>query len=171
MNRCTLTEINTLPRDSFIRVLGRVFENSQWVAGATWSKRPFANLDDLHQALCESVTAAGMEKQLALIRAYPDLVGRLALGGGLSKESMREQNSAGLDRLTPEEIETFQGNNAAYRHKFGFPFVICARSNSKESIIESFEARLKNSREQEFRTALEELFKIARFRLADIFSP
>jgi 2-oxo-4-hydroxy-4-carboxy-5-ureidoimidazoline decarboxylase len=95
-------------------------------------------------------------------------VGRLALIGWLTSESAQEQASAGLDRLTPEEIELFQKNNAAYRERFGFPFVICARLNKKVDILAGFERRLKNSRTQEIKTALEEIGKIAYLRLKDI---
>jgi len=108
-----------------------------------------------------------MDKQLALIRAHPDLVGRAALAGTLTAASNQEQASAGLNQLTPEEIATFQEYNAAYQNKFGFPFVICARLNRKEAILAGFERRLPQARDQEIATALAEIYKIAGFRLAD----
>jgi len=114
------------------------------------------------------VKNSGEEKQLALIRAHPDLVGRLALSGQLTRESTGEQVSAGLDRLSPEEIALFQKNNAGYKDRFGFPFIICARLNKKEAILRGFEARLKNSREKEISMALAEIFKIAELRLRDL---
>lgn len=122
----------------------------------------------LHAALCAAVRAAGEERQLALIRAHPDLVGRLALAGQLTRESTHEQASAGLDRLTAEEVALFQQSNAAYQARFGFPFVICARLNKKEAILAGFQARLQNSPEQEVAAALEEIFKIAELRLGDL---
>ena len=134
----------------------------------TWSRRPFASVEELLQALCQSVAEAGAEKQLELIRAHPDLVGRLALAGQLTSESRNEQAIAGLTELSPEEIESFGRNNAAYKEKFGFPFVICARLNKKEAILNGFEIRLENSREDEVATALEEIFKIAELRLRDL---
>ncbi len=164
----TLVEINALSRDEFVRTIGPVFEHSPWIAEATWPKRPFAGREQLHAALCETVRSAGADRQLALISAHPDLVGRLALTGGLTKESAREQARAGLDALAPEEIELFQKNNAAYQAKFGFPFVICARLNRKEAILKGFKSRLKNSREQEIQAALTEIFKIAELRLRDL---
>jgi OHCU decarboxylase len=109
-----------------------------------------------------------LEQQLALIRAHPDLVGRAALAGTLTRESNGEQASAGLNVLSPTEIELFQKQNAAYRAKFSFPFVICARLNKKEAILAGFEQRLKNSSMQEVQTALEEIFKIAELRLRDL---
>lgn len=164
----TLGQLNSISRDEFVRIVGPLFEHSPWIAEATWSKRPFASVEALHAALCETVRGAGEEKQLALIRAHPDLVGKLALAGQLTKESTSEQASAGLDKLSPEEVELFQRNNAAYKAKFGFPFIICARLNKKEAILNGFKARLRNSREQEIATALTEIFKIAELRLRDL---
>src|SRR5258708_1332399 len=118
--QCTIAGLSWLNRGDFVRIIGPVFEHSPWIAEAAWAKRPFADLETLHRALCEVVESAGMERQLALIRAHPDLVGRAALAGALTAASTSEQASAGLDRLTPEEIATFQRCNAAYREKFGF---------------------------------------------------
>jgi OHCU decarboxylase len=168
MRKHAITEINLLPREEFVQVVGPVFENSLWITAMTWSKKPFKCLEHLHRMLCETVSNSGSEKQLALIRAHPDLAGRLALAGELAKESADEQASAGLDRLAPEEVKLFQKNNAAYKSKFGFPFVICARLNKKEAIFTGFERRLNNSIEQEIKTALEEIFKIAELRLRDL---
>ena len=170
MNLRTVTEINSLARDEFVRIIGLVFEQSPWVAEAAWAKRPFASREALHAALCETVAGAGAEKQLGLIRSHPDLAGRLAPAGTLTAESAGEQAGAGLDRLTPEETELFRKNNAAYRAKFDFPFVICARLNRKEAILNGFRTRLPNSREQEIQTALREIFKIAELRLNDLIS-
>ena len=164
----TLTELNSLSRDEFIRIVGPAFEHSPWIAEETWPKRPFASVEQLHKALTETVRNAGEAQQLALIRAHPDLVGRAALAGTLTRESTGEQASAGLGKLTPEEIETFQKSNKAYRDKFGFPFVICARLNKKEAILNGFKVRLNNSREQEIKAAMEEIFKIAELRLRDL---
>lgn len=171
MPALSLTQLNSFSCEEFIRVVGPVFEHSPWIAEATWPKRPFASVEALHAALCETVRGAGEEKQLALIRAHPDLVGKLALAGQLTKESTGEQASAGLDRLTSQEVELFQTNNAAYKEKFGFPFVICARLNKKDAILNGFKVRLQNSREQEIQAALGEIFKIAELRLRDLTQP
>src|SRR5690242_11609468 len=96
----SLAQLNSLPHEEFVRVVGPVFEHSPWIADVTWPKRPFASLEALHRALSATVQSAGEEKQLALIRAHPDLVGRLALAGQLTKESTNEQASAGLDTLS-----------------------------------------------------------------------
>jgi OHCU decarboxylase len=166
----SLLQLNSLARDEFVRVIGPVFEHSPWIAQETWAKRPFTSAEKLNAQLCEAVNIAGQEKQLALIRAHPDLVGRAALAGTLTRESTGEQASAGLNQLSPDEITLFQKQNDAYKNKFNFPFVICARLNKKEAILAGFERRLKNSREQEIKTALEEIFKIAELRLRDLIT-
>ncbi len=163
--------INSLDEDTFVEKLGFVFEGSPWIAAEAWHARPFASIEELHGVLCRAMYAAPLDAQLALIRAHPDLVGRAALAGTLTAESTREQASAGLDRLTPGEIDTFNRQNQAYREKFGFPFVICARENKKESILAGFETRLRHSREEEIQTALGEIAKIARLRLLDTVAP
>jgi 2-oxo-4-hydroxy-4-carboxy-5-ureidoimidazoline decarboxylase len=166
----TISQLNQLGQAAFIRVVGPVFEHSPWIAAAAWLEKPFASLAQLHNVLCKIVRNSGEEIRLALIRSHPDLVGRAALAGTLTRESNSEQAGAGLNRLSPEEIDSFQKQNAAYKNKFGFPFVICARLNKKDTILAGFEHRLKNSREQEIKTALEEIFKIAELRLRDLIS-
>jgi OHCU decarboxylase len=146
-----------------------VFEHSPWIAEATWAQRPFTSIDQLHGVLCQTVRESSESEKLALIRAHPDLVGRAALAGTLTRESTGEQASAGLNKLAVEEIAAFQKYNAAYREKFGFPFVICARLNKKEAILAGFAARLHNSPQQEVAAALAEIFKIAELRLRDLF--
>jgi OHCU decarboxylase len=164
----SLATLNNLARDGFTAVIGPVFEHSPWIAEGTWAKRPFASVEQLHQELCAVANDSGEAKQLALIRAHPDLVGRAALAGTLTRESTGEQASAGLNDLSPDEVALFQKNNSAYQEKFGFPFVICARLNKKAAILAGFERRLQNSRTQEIQAALAEIFKIAELRLRDL---
>jgi OHCU decarboxylase len=166
----TLTDLNSLPVEEFTRIVGPVFEHSPWIAETAWLSRPFANVELLHGALCQLARDANERQKLALIRAHPDLVGRAALAGTLTRESTGEQTSAGLNQLTTEEIATFQKYNAAYREKFGFPFVICARRNNQEAILAGFEQRLHNSSEQEVAAALDEICKIAELRLRDLIT-
>lgn len=165
-----LSLINQLDQAEFTRVVGPVFEHSPWIAEKTWLKHPFPGVKELHHALCETVMKAAPGRQIDLIRAHPDLVGRAALSGTLTRESTGEQASAGLNKLSPQEMALFQKQNAAYRERFDFPFVICARLNKKEAILADFEKRLQNAREQEIQIALEEIFKIAEFRLRDLIS-
>lgn len=161
----TLDSLNSVNRDGFVAVLGHLFEHSPWVAEETWPRRPFRDPTHLHRELCATMRAASRERQRALIRAHPDLAGRLAQQQQLTAESTREQASAGLAALTPDELATFQDLNAAYRARFGFPFIICARLNAKDAILTAMRARLDHTAEQEFQTALDEIEKIARLRL------
>lgn len=165
-----LSQLNQLNRAEFVGIVGSVFEHSPWIAETAWLMRPFANVKELYRILCKTVQDTDRERQLALIRAHPDLVGHAALAGTLTRESTNEQAGAGLNKLSTEEIALFQKHNVAYRERFGFPFIICARLNKKEAILIGFEKRLKNSREREIQIALEEIFKIAEFRLRDLIS-
>lgn len=167
VRRPTLQMINSSSEAYFVDVAGRFFEQSPQYAQLAWTRRPFASLGDLHEKLCHAVAESGTEAQLALVRAHPDLVGKLARQGRLTRESTSEQSAAGLDALTSDEIAAFERYNGEYRNKFGFPFVICARENRKEAIFAAFPKRLANDRETELATALTEIYKIARLRLID----
>jgi len=162
-----LAAVNTLDQAGFVAALGFLFEGSPWVAAETWPARPFASLKQLHQALCATMWGATVERKVALIQAHPDLAGKAAIAGALTAESTREQTSAGLDRLSPEEFATFTRLNQSYRDTFGFPFVVCVREHTRDSILASFAERLRNARDQEIATALGEIAKIARLRLLD----
>jgi 2-oxo-4-hydroxy-4-carboxy-5-ureidoimidazoline decarboxylase len=168
--KLSINRINELEHQAFVETFGLLFEGSPWIASQAWHARPFASIGDLHEKLCAVTYGATREQQLALIRAHPDLVGRAALASTLTPQSTGEQAAAGLDRLSPGEIAEFNRLNAAYRDKFGFPFVICARENKKESILSGFATRLHNTQEEEIATALNEIAKIARLRLLDIDS-
>lgn len=162
----TLAELHSLSRDAFIEKVGPVFEHSPWIAERTAG--PFASADDLHAKLVATVEAAGEDEKFSLIRAHPDLVGRLAREGKLTRESTTEQAAAGLAHLSADEVERFERYNASYRERFGFPFVICARENKKDAILAAFPVRLQNTPQQEIRAALNEIYKIARLRLRDL---
>ena len=164
----TLEKINQASRVEFTAVVGHLFEHSPWVAEETWARRPFRDAVQLHAELCATMRGATVERQLALIRAHPDLAGRLALAGELTTESTREQASAGLNRMSAEELGRFQALNAAYRERFGFPFVICARLNAREAILAAMKARMANSPTEEHAAALGEIEKIAWLRLGDV---
>lgn len=157
-----------MPRAAFVASLGHLFEHSPWVAEETWTGRPFATPEALHAALCATMQGASRHRQLALIRAHPDLAGRLAQQRKLTAESTREQASAGLDQLSQVELAEFTRLNDAYRAKFGFPFIICARLNAREAILAAMKARGGNSAEAEFAAALAEIEKIAWLRLQDV---
>ncbi len=167
IRRPTASSLSAGSRDAFVGICGGFFEHSPWVAERAWESRPFASVADLHGKMCAAVREAGAEAQLALIRAHPDLVGRLAKEGRLTRDSTSEQAAAGLTALTADEVGAFERYNAAYRERFGFPFVICARENKKDAILAAFPIRLKNSAAREIATALGEIEKIARLRIED----
>jgi urate oxidase/2-oxo-4-hydroxy-4-carboxy-5-ureidoimidazoline decarboxylase len=165
-----MSEIATLDRQTFVERLGFLFEGSPWIAAEAWDSRPWRTREALHAALVEVVARASQERQLALIGAHPDLVGRAALAGTLTRESTTEQRAAGLDPnlLSEEEIAWFQDANAKYQARFGFPFVICARENQKDAIAAGLAERLNNDRRTEIETALREIGRIAWHRLDDV---
>lgn len=163
----TVSDLNTLDQEEFVALLGPLFEQSPWIAAETWQVRPFMSLPHLHDALSAVMYGAAVERQIALIRAHPDLVGRAARAGTLTPDSQGEQASAGLDRLSPEEVATFTEMNDAYQERFGFPFVICVRENKKAGILAGFRERQSHTRDEEIATALGEIAKISYLRLLD----
>jgi 2-oxo-4-hydroxy-4-carboxy-5-ureidoimidazoline decarboxylase len=163
----TVAELNAADRSAFVAALGHLFEHSPWVAEEMWPRRPFRDAAHLHTELCATMRSASRERQLALIRAHPDLAGRLAQQRKLTSESTREQASAGLNQLSAEELAAFQRLNDVYRARFDFPFIICARLNAKDAILAAMQRRMNNTAEEEFQTALGEIEKIAWLRLED----
>ena len=168
IKQVSLHTLNTLNHEAFISVLAALFEGPPWIVSVAWSVRPFADLTQLHAALCAVMYHAPIEQQIELLRAHPDLVGRAAQAGTLTPASTQEQAAAGLDHLSAEDIATFTHLNQAYHERFDFPFVICARENKRESILAGFAARLHNSQEQEIAFALGEVARICWLRLRDL---
>ena len=163
----SLAELNAMDEAGFVAVCGPLFEHSPWIAARAWRRRPFPTLAALHTELVDTVHQAARQEQLALISAHPDLVGRLAREGKLSRSSILEQAAAGLSTLSAGEVAVFERYNRKYQEKFDLPFVICARENRKEAILAAFPVRLAHTREQEIATALDEIGRIAQFRLRD----
>jgi OHCU decarboxylase len=147
-------------REAFVATYGPLFEHSPWVAEDAYENGPYEDRKALFDGLVAAMYAAPRERQVALVRAHPELAGKVA-----TADSQREQSSAGLDRLEPGEYETLTSANAAYREKFGFPFVICVRDHDKDSILAAARARVRNDPETELRTALAEIARIAHHRM------
>ena len=164
----TVEALNAATADGFVAAVGFAFEDSPWIARAAFERRPFSDIAALHAAMTAVVSEMGEERQVALITAHPDLAGRVAREGRLTAASRGEQAAAGLDRLRPEELAHFEKINARYRDRFSFPFVICAREQTKASILVALEERSGNSRATEISTALSEIAKIARLRLESV---
>lgn len=158
----THEEVMTLPHSAFVARFGALFEHSPWVVDRAARRRPFAHL---HAGLMRVVTEATRDEQFALVRAHPELAGKAAIDRTLTAASTAEQASAGLDRLTPAEYDRFHALNAAYRERFGFPFVICVRRTDKAGILRAMEQRLANESDAELAAALTEIGEIVRLRL------
>ena len=161
----TLNELSALPQAEFTQALGAIFEHSPWIAERAWTARPFDTIDALHRAMVDVVQQADPARQLALITAHPELAGREAAAGTLTQASTSEQRGAGLDQCSPGELVRLRGLNAAYRERFGFPFVIAVKGRSRYEIMDAIEARLENDRDTEFAACLDQIGQIARFRL------
>ena len=161
-------ELRRLDRERFVELFGGVFEHAPWVAADAYGAGPFASLDALHDAMVEAMRRASRDRQLALIRAHPDLAGRAAIAGQLTTASAVEQTSVGLDQCTPAEFERFRELNDKYKGKFGFPFILAVKGRTRAEILAAFAQRLDNSPEAEFEEALNQIARIARLRLDDL---
>ena len=152
----------------FVAVYGGIYEHSSWVAEHVYSVLDgrVAETELLARLMADCVDNASVEKQMELIRAHPDLAGKAQVAGELTPDSTEEQSRAGLDQCSAEEFELFQLRNAAYKEKFGFPFIKAVRNSNRVEILEAFVSRLENDYDAEFETALQEIHKIARLRLA-----
>jgi OHCU decarboxylase len=166
----TLDALNAADQPAFVAALGAIYEHSPWIAERAWAKRPFESVSALHAAMAQVVAEAGAEAQLALVRAHPDLAGRLARAGALAQASAGEQAGLGLDRLSDDEFEAFDSLNTAYRARFGFPFVIAVKRHTRASVLAAFHARLEHTAAEELRTALAEIDAIAWFRLETLLA-
>lgn len=165
MPAVTLAELNAANKGGFAAMLGDIYEHAPWVAERAWARRPFENVSALHEAMMATVRAEPVEERLALINGHPDLAGKAAVADTMTRDSKAEQASAGLDRLSTEEFAHFHELNNAYRQKFAFPFIICVRRHSKDSILRQFERRLHDDATSELETALTEIFRITALRL------
>jgi len=154
--------------EDFVLRYGGIYEHSPWVARRVQNVLAGAavNCESLASLMADCVDNASVETQLDLIRAHPDLAGKAEVAGELTADSSEEQSKAGLDQCTAEEFESFQSLNTAYKEKFGFPFIMAVRESTRGDILEAFAARINNDYDFEFETALREIHKIARLRLA-----
>jgi 2-oxo-4-hydroxy-4-carboxy-5-ureidoimidazoline decarboxylase len=160
-----MAPINAMDRAAFVEKFGGIFENSPWVAEKAWEKRPFASLDDMHAAMVAVAKYAPATMQLALLQSHPDLAGKEAEAGTMTASSVAEQASAGLNALTHAEMVQISDLNAAYKKKFGFPFIIAVRMYTKEGILFEFNRRLQNDTQTEFANDLQNVYIITRLRL------
>ncbi|PYE87283.1 2-oxo-4-hydroxy-4-carboxy-5-ureidoimidazoline decarboxylase [Phyllobacterium leguminum] len=167
------TDINApgISRQQFVSRFGGVFEHSPFIAERAYAASLVTGAltaSHVHAALVASFRAASDEERLGVLCAHPDLAGRLAISGELTRDSREEQSGAGLDRLSPTEHARFTALNTAYVEKFGFPFIIAVKGLDRDAILAAFERRIGNSRHEEFSTATAEVEKIARLRLSSM---
>jgi 2-oxo-4-hydroxy-4-carboxy-5-ureidoimidazoline decarboxylase len=165
MTTISLQSLNAADKAGFIAALGDTYEHAPWVAEAVVGQRPFATLTALHEAMTSAIRAAPAETRSALIKGHPDLAGKAARAGAMTADSKAEQASAGLDRLSDAEFKEFHRLNNAYREKFKFPFIVCVRRHSKDSILREFARRLQHNAAAETKAALAEIFRIGALRL------
>jgi OHCU decarboxylase len=160
-----------LSQEKFLAVFGGVYEHSPWIAEQVF-ERGLTPVQDTAEGLAaelrDIVEVSGRDPQLVLLRAHPDLAGKLALAGDLTAESTGEQAGAGLDHCTAAEFETFQSLNDRYKEKFGFPFILAVRGYHRTEILEIFKVRVENDLEVEFAEALSQVHRIALLRLEQI---
>jgi 2-oxo-4-hydroxy-4-carboxy-5-ureidoimidazoline decarboxylase len=164
--QCRLSDINAMDRDTFVAAFGGVFEDSPWVAETAWQSVPFESIDDLVETLCDVVRRAGRGRQLALLRVHPELGVRKPLTG----HSEREQRNAGLKGGEGGQADLLADLNRRYRDKFGFPFILAVKGLGPDEILMRFRERLENRPEDEFNECLEQVFRIAGFRLEELLN-
>ena len=162
--RLTLASLNGLPPSSFVAALAEVFENAPWVVEAAAAGRPYATVTALHDAMVQAVRQAPAERQAAFIGGHPELGSRVKRAD-ITWDSQAEQGGLGLDRLSAPEFDRFSRLNAAYREKFGFPFIVCVRRHTRDSILCQFARRLEHDAKAERAAALDEIGLITRLRL------
>ena len=170
----TLEQLNTADAASAVQMLDGLYEHSPWIAQTALAQRPFASLAHLKYAMVQVLEQAGVQPQLDLIRAHPELAGKAMVAKSLTAESTNEQNKAGLTQCTPEEFAHIQQLNAAYNARFGFPFILAVRGPRgtgllKQEIIDTFARRLSNHPDFERAEALRNIHRIAEIRLNDKF--
>src|SRR5438552_5553613 len=170
MSQLSPPDPNACSTADVVAALANTFEYSPWIAQRAAAARPFAGVKALFSAMKAAVDRAPHELRLALIKAHPDLANKTQRAAGLTAESSAEQNSAGLDRLSDAEYVAFERVNNAYRAKFGFPYIVCVRRHSKDSILRDFERRLPNDAKAEMQTSIEEICRIAALRIDQLVS-
>jgi len=156
---------STLGIDEYLDTYGGIYEHSPWIAEAAFSNSNIDAVEELHNAMKEAVANGSHEQKMALIKAHPNLGVAPAEVDKLSAASTSEQLGAGLKECTPEEFEEFQQLNNDYKDKFGFPFIIAVKGLNRQDILENFRERINNNEEEEFKTALIQIDKIAYLRL------
>ena len=160
-----------MSEEEFVNAFAAIYEHSPWVAARTWQSgitKDADGLDVLVKLFEKAFLNASRDEQLQVIVAHPDLAGKAAIRGELTDDSTNEQSSAGIDQCSEDELTRFESLNNRYKEQFEFPFIKAVKGSNRYEILAAFEERLKNDVDTEFKTALNEINKIARFRLQSI---
>ena len=165
-----LAGINACDRAIFVGLLGPVFEHAARVAERAYEQRPFSSVDQLHAAMLQIVKDWSKDEQIAFVCGHPELAGKEAIAGALTRESESEQAGAGLNSLSRAQMEEIAALNAAYRAQHGFPFVICVRHYTKTGIFAEFKRRSRRASDTELEEAIDQIGFITRLRLADLIA-
>jgi 2-oxo-4-hydroxy-4-carboxy-5-ureidoimidazoline decarboxylase len=165
-----IQQLNDAEATRFVDLLGGVFEHSPWVAEQAYMLGPFGSRENLHEVMINIVRKAPMPKRLELLRQHPQLAGKEATTGLLTRASKNEQAGAGLDQCDTEELAQITHFNQAYQDRFGFPFIIAVAGLDKAAILAAMQQRLENTADEEFTTAMAEVEKIAWIRLTALIN-
>lgn len=159
-----INDLNKMTQSDFKETIGSIFEHSPWIAEEAWTNRPFSSITELHEKMVEIVKESSRGQQMNLINAHPRLGNRIKM----THESTAEQKGAGLSELSQEEQEEFLRLNQLYMEKFNIPFIMAVKGQNKKIIKNEIQRRMNNNYKTELNTALNEIYKIARFRLDKI---
>ena len=159
-----INKINKLSETEFIKVFANIFENARWIAEELYKQKPFKDFSELSSKMMNIFENTTKENQIKILKAHPDLADKARIGS-LTTDSKNEQNSAGLDKCTPEEFDEFQNLNFQYKKKFGFPFIFAVKDKSKLQILANFRKRISCDINVEFEEAKKQIKKIASLRL------
>ncbi|MDE3233192.1 MAG: 2-oxo-4-hydroxy-4-carboxy-5-ureidoimidazoline decarboxylase [Pseudomonadota bacterium] len=167
-----LEQLNKASTEEALQLLDGLYEHSPWIAEGALKMRPFASWAHLKHCMAQVLSDAGREAQIGLIRAHPELAGKAMVRKELTAESTNEQTKAGLTECTAEEFEKIHKLNAAYKEKFGWPFILAVRGPrgvglNKHQIIASFERRLHGHPDFELAECLRNIHRIVEIRLND----
>ncbi|TSK98433.1 2-oxo-4-hydroxy-4-carboxy-5-ureidoimidazoline decarboxylase [Bagarius yarrelli] len=163
-----INAVNALSYEDFLEVFGNVIEKCPIIPAAVWTHRPFSGLEDIEAHISNFINSLPESGKEGILRCHPDLAGRELHSGALTRDSQEEQRAAGFTHLQPEEVSRMRSLNSEYKARFGFPFVICARLNTKRDIMRELLKRLGNDRETERTRAIGEVKKICALRLSNL---
>ncbi len=167
-DRLTINKLNHMPGEAFVRCLGGMWENAPWVATAVVPLRPFANLQALHTAMLAEITKLDHPVLMEFLNRHPEVAGEDARLGKMSVHSIDEQRGLSVSTMSEHETKSWTELNRSYRTRFGFPFILCLRHQSRKTALAAIQERLKRTKEEEIKSALHEIGLITNLRLSDM---